>query len=725
VEDSAFYRLAPFLREFIFREAWSELRKVQVEAIQAILDGKEDVLITSGTASGKTEAAFLPILSIIQPDPEGSVRVLYVGPLRALINDQFRRLEPLCEQGNIPIHRWHADVDLSHKKDLLDNPGGILQITPESLESLLINKTSALNHLFSGLQFVVIDEVHAFLEADRGIQLRSQLERLSPYTTLGRPRRIGLSATVGDVGVAKTWLNPRDPDSVHLIDPSGVTVPTRFSHVHFPLTQRDVPPELIDDLYNLTRNRKTLIFCNSRENVEKVTIQLNRLCARDRMEDRYITHHGSVHKDIREEAEQRMKEESSPCSVVCTNTLELGIDIGRLDLIVQINSTQSVMSIVQRLGRSGRRPGEPRTLQVYTSEPEPIPGEDFYQQIPFELLKALAVTDLFLEGWIEPPRLARLPYHILYHQLLSRVTERNGQSPTELIDYFIDSGIFPEIKPADYSALIDHLISIDHLEKMPEGELILGIAGERIVRSRDFYAVFFTPPEWDVRTSSRTVGSIRPSPYLEPGTCLLLGGHIWEVKEVLADQKQVIVIPAVEAHKVLFAGSGILELHPYLAQRVLQILLRTDVPAYLSPQGQNALSSARRLTAGMKLESQFVFEMKNQWILFLWTGTRAARTIKFALKREGIQADFPSYMFPLVLSITRTDDMPNLRGVLRDIAKQDSPLREIVESIPHLLLLEHKYDEYLPVSLLRARAMSDLLDWEEAKRVIQRLAQTK
>jgi hypothetical protein len=179
----------------------------------------------------------------------------------------------------------------------------------------------------------------------------------------------------------------------------------------------------------------------------------------------------------------------------------------------------------------------------------------------------------------------------------------------------------------------------------------------------------------------------------------------------------------VEAHNVLFAGSGIPELHPYLAQRALQILLRTDVPQFLSPQGQNALSSARRLTASMKLESQFIFEMNNQWILFLWTGSRAARTIQFALRREGYHADFPSYLFPWVLSIPRTDQANDLKKIFGEIARQDSPVSEIVESIPKLLLLEHKYDEYLPDSLLRSRAKEDLLDWEEAKQVIQRLAQ--
>ena len=515
------------------------------------------------------------------------------------------------------------------------------------IESLFINRADQLHHLFAGLRFIIIDEVHSFLETDRGIQLRSQLERLSAYTRLGRPRRIGLSATVGDLGVAKTWLNPKDPNSVVLIDPGGVTVATRFSHMHFSVDEEGIPVELIDDLYALTRNRKALIFCNRREDVEKVTVQLNRRCARDRTDEHYFPHHGSINKEIREEAERRMKEETRTCSVVCTNTLELGIDIGQLDLIVQINSTSSVMSFVQRLGRSGRRPGEPRTLQVYTSELAPDPREEFYQRLPFEMLKALAVTDLFLEGWIEPPRLARLPYHIVYHQLLSRVTERNGQTPMELVDHFLAAGVFPEILPDKYSQMIDHLVSIDHLEKMPEGELILGLTGEKIVRSRDFYAVFFTPPDWAVRTNTQTIGSIRPSPDLIPGACLILGGRLWKVTEILADRKEVLVIPAVEAQNVLFAGGGGPEIYPALARRMLEILGREDVPRYLDPQGQTTLTSARRLASQFRLQSQSVFETKAHWVLFLWTGRPSSQDDPIRPTKRGLGGELSRSALPM------------------------------------------------------------------------------
>jgi len=260
----AFQRLAPFVQEFVYRQSWKELRSLQVQAIEAIFDSDDDILITTGTASGKTEAAFLPILSLISVEPVGSVRAIYVGPLKALINDQFRRLELLCNDGGIPIHRWHGDVGSSQKSELVDNPGGVLQITPESIESLFINKTNYLHRLFGGLRYIVVDEVHSFLESDRGVQLRSQLYRLEQYATTTRPRRIGLSATVGNPEVAKQWLNPRNPNKVRIIDPVIDDIPVRLSHLHFTLTKEDLPTELLDDLYTLTKQKRSLIFCNSR-----------------------------------------------------------------------------------------------------------------------------------------------------------------------------------------------------------------------------------------------------------------------------------------------------------------------------------------------------------------------------------------------------------------------------------------------------------------------------
>ena len=718
--QAAFDSLAPFVQEFIYRQSWQELRPLQVEAVQAVLQTSGDLLITTGTASGKTEAAFLPVLSLISREPTGSVKALYVGPLKALINDQFRRLDQLCEQGGIPIHRWHGDVAANQKWDLIDHPGGVLQITPESIESLLINKTKSLKRLFGGLEFIVIDEVHTFLESDRGRQLQSQLERVSAYGRK-RPRRIGLSATIGDVEIAKKWINPKDPTLVQLINPVVAIPPTRLSHLHFSTSKGDIPEELLEDLYSLTRYRKTLIFCNSRRFVEQITTQLNRRCRHDRLEERYLPHHGSISKEIREDAEAKMRDEDRPHSVVCTNTLELGIDIGQLELAVQVDSTHSVMSFVQRLGRTGRKYGAPRILQIYSSELAPEPGDPFYERIPFSMLKAIAIVDLFVKGWLEPPEQKQLPYHILYHQILSRLIETNGASPKNLVGFFYQSGVFPSIPLGDYAALLKHLAEIDHIEQLDTGEMILGLEGEKVARSRDFYAVFQTPPEWDVIFGEKDIGRISPSPDLAPGICLMLGGQLWEVAEIYPGQKQVTVKRAKDAHDVLFEGTGVPEMHPRIAQQVYELLCGSEKPGYLSALGVIRLEESRQLFSELGLPSMNCIEGDDSWVVFPWTGTKIAQTLGLMVKHCGFEVEFPNMLFPWVMVIKRPDqsmDWKAFLAMVQDKAMEIDDGGELIDEVPDQLLRVHKFDQFLPEELIRKRAAVEWIDWAGMKKLI-------
>ena len=194
---SAFDRYAPFVQDYIYRNGWESLRAIQVAAADAIFNTDENVLLTASTASGKTEAAFFPIITLFSEDPPSSIGCIYIGPLKALINDQFQRLNDLCEEADIPVWHWHGDVAQSHKERLMKHPSGILQITPESLEALLLHKHAAIPKLFHDLRFVVIDEVHSLLRGDRGGQTLCLIERLSRLAGV-KPRRIGLSATIGD-----------------------------------------------------------------------------------------------------------------------------------------------------------------------------------------------------------------------------------------------------------------------------------------------------------------------------------------------------------------------------------------------------------------------------------------------------------------------------------------------------------------------------------------------
>jgi ATP-dependent Lhr-like helicase len=444
--------LAEPIRHSLWRMGWDRLRPLQETAIRAILLSENDVLLAARTAAGKTEAAFLPILSRACDCPFGSVRALYVGPLKALINDQFRRLEELCEYAEIPVHRWHGDVAAEKKRRLLDHPGGVLLITPESLESLFVNKTASLNRLFHSLSFVVIDELHAVLGTERGTQLRSQLCRLTRCSATPF-RLIALSATIGDFAAAATWMRPNSPQSVKILrDDSGeksiryrihgylkVPVPAESASPNDP--ERIPPTNFYDDIYETFRGTKNLIFANSKSIVEELTDHLNELGRSHGTGEEFLIHHGSLSREIREDTE-RLMQEARPHTTVCSSTLELGIDIGNVNMIGQVGPTWSASSLVQRLGRSGRRDDEAHQMRVFIAEDSPSARSDLEVRLYPSLLQSVAITELMLEKWVESPNPQPFDLSTLVQQTLSCIAETGGTTAEILNDWLIVRGAF-------------------------------------------------------------------------------------------------------------------------------------------------------------------------------------------------------------------------------------------------------------------------------------------
>ncbi|MBR6007132.1 MAG: DEAD/DEAH box helicase, partial [Clostridia bacterium] len=297
-----FSRFSPFIQDFIYRNGWDSLRAVQVAAADVIFNSDDNLLLSASTASGKTEAAFFPILTLFKEDPPASVGALYIGPLKALINDQFARLNELCEEADIPVFHWHGDVAASHKNKLLKHPAGILQITPESLEALLLHKHAYIPKLFSDLRFIVIDEVHSIMRGDRGGQALCLIERMSRLAGVN-PRRIGLSATIGDLAATGEFLSfgTGRRTAIPVIESKGVR--WRLSMEHFFISgeqasadtasgaenmqpigaldeRTDEAPNNADPgigyIFEHTKGKKCLVFCNSREECESVTSTLRR-----------------------------------------------------------------------------------------------------------------------------------------------------------------------------------------------------------------------------------------------------------------------------------------------------------------------------------------------------------------------------------------------------------------------------------------------------------------
>lgn len=404
MSKSAFERYAPFIQEYIYRKKWTDLREVQVEACDAILDTDKHVIIASGTASGKTEAAFFPILTLLEQKPSDSVGIMYIGPLKALINDQFDRLSELLEDAQIPVWSWHGDVSQAHKKKALKVSKGVLQITPESLEALVMRHPGDACRLFSDLRFIVIDEIHALMGEDRGLQVLCLIDRLEKMTGCV-PRRIGLSATLNNYAPAMEFLTSGSDKSAIAVGIQSHKRTISLCVESFILPDDEskavsVMNQYNKFLYDNCHNKKCLIFTNSRQNAEKTIGDMKKEAEKRNESDVFYVHHGSVSAELRKEAETALKENEGPTVAAATLTLELGIDIGDLDSTIQLGAPFSCSSFVQRLGRSGRRTGKSQMMFLnlyYDSHKKPL------EAMPWSLLCSIAIIQLYLEErWVEP-----------------------------------------------------------------------------------------------------------------------------------------------------------------------------------------------------------------------------------------------------------------------------------------------------------------------------------
>lgn len=696
-----FARLAPFIKEYIFRHGWTELREIQTQAIQAILDTDAHLLLSSGTASGKTEAAFLPILTLLTDNPASSIGVLYIGPTKALINDQFYRLQGLLAEAHIPVWSWHGDVATSYKKRLLRQPQGVLQITPESLESLLINQRQHLWAMFHDLRFIVIDEVHVFMGNDRGQQILCQLGRLIGYTRV-EPRRVGLSATLGDVKGACSWLASGSQKEVLApsVTASGQKLRLSLEHFYRPMegTERVTDDPYYRYIFQQSLGRKCLIFANRRSETETVISALRQMAAEQGLPDVYHVHHGSVAPALRVAAEAAMREPHQPAVTAATVTLELGIDLGQLETIIQLEAPHSVMSWLQRLGRSGRR-GGPQEMRLVTSESG---AEGIQAPLPWQLLQSMAIIELYLrERWIEPVEPPRYPYSLLYQQTMSILLAAGELQPTQLEQRVLTLPPFRHVSPQRYRRLLQHLLTIGHLERLETGALIVGFAAEKVVGNWRFYAVFQDSNEYRVHDGTREIGSINYEPAV--GDLIALAGSTWKVREVVVSRRQVLV-QAAPGHAVTYWSGISTPIHQRVLGKMRELLLGDgdDYP-YLRPGARVRLEAARRWAKAMGLaERSVVARGQNFFWIFPWRGSKGFSALERALRQQGsnlgvrhIAAYCPYYLM-VEAEHGRGD---RLEVVIQQLQEEINRGVTFLQGyrVPRL----NKYDAFLPAELLR------------------------
>ncbi len=503
---------------------WRELRPVQERSIDAILDGKNAVVLAP-TAGGKTEAAFFPLLSLMEASDWKPVSVLYLSPIRALLNNQEDRVSRLAGLVGRRAFKWHGDVGQSARKKFLAHPTDALLITPESLEAMLMSPRVPTRELFDGLQAVIVDEVHAFADDDRGAHLAAVLERLIRFC--GRDvQRIGLSATVGNPDEILRWLQGSSERPAVVVDPGGArkTPELKLDHVG----TLENAAQVIERLHP---GQKRLVFVDSRGKAERLGNLLS-----ERGVTTYVSH-GSLSVTSRRDAE-RAFQEARDCVIVATSALELGIDVGDLDHVLQIDAPATVASFLQRMGRTGRRAEmTPNCTFLATKEPA--------------VLGAAAIIRLFREGFVEPVRPSAKASHIFAHQLMALSVQLSGMVRQDADIWLQGCTAFTDLGPEDRASIIDHMLREQILADQ-DGKLWLGPVGERkfgYAHFRELYAVFDAPRLVTVRASNEEIGTVEAR-FLAgldttrgPGS-FMLAGRAWEIVVVEWDRGVCVVRPA-------------------------------------------------------------------------------------------------------------------------------------------------------------------------------------
>lgn len=728
-----FNRLAPFIQDFIYQNKWEELRGIQVASCEVIFNSDDNLLLSSGTASGKTEAAFLPVLTELYEKPSRSVGVMYISPLKALINDQFKRLEQLLVDSHIPVCKWHGDASQTKKNELIKHPEGIIQITPESLESLLTNKRGACLQMFSDLRFVIIDEVHQFMRDARGVQLLCILERLQKLTGVN-PRRIGLSATLGDVSSAQNWLNtgtgrncaaPITEDGKKRIKLHV----ERFVNLH---DERDISDNDASDnkvvtggnmgdrehyeyLFKMTLDKKTIIFTNSREETELVMANLREIALQKKAPDVYRVHHGNVSALLRENTEDEMKSSDDKIVTGATVTLELGIDIGSLDQAVQVGAPLSVSSFAQRLGRCGRRGQVPQLLFTFVEDIRINPA-DTLGPINWEFIRTIAIIELYIKDhWIEPIYPHHHAYNLLYHQTMSHLKSSGELSPAALAQAILTLGCFSHISQEDYKQLLTHLINIEQLQRTEHGGLMIGREGEKIVNSHHFLTVFLAPEYLLVKDENRTIGTV--DKIYPVGTRFALAGMTWETVDVNTKSKVIFVKKVPGISVVDWDVDFDAELHTVLVKKVRSILKGDLSYPYLSERCRERLTEIQYIARNSGILENLVTPLSDvKYAVFPWLGTRQLLTLHFALLKRKIKSKHP-WITCVYLEVNFTGTKEELEYIISDIIKSDLDLYEL--PLPEKVQIDGKYNEFIPFNLLRKQFIEDYLDFEGLKEALE------
>lgn len=704
--------LSPQLRHAIADQLrWQGLRPVQQVSIPPILAG-ENVVVLAPTAGGKTEAAFLPALDVLHREGlTGQVGLLYVSPLVALLNNQEERAVTLSGLLGLRAFKWHGGVGAAARRTFLGDPAEVLLTTPESIEAMLIGRSVPAERLFAGLRFVVIDEIHAFADSDRGAHLSAVLERIAAFSRFD-VQRIGLSATVLNPGDIGRWMRGRSARPGRVVRPGDLHREREAHIVAFSEGQDEQARAAV--LSQVSRG-KSLVFTESRVDAEKLAGYL-----RESEQLEFVsTYHSAISLDARQQAEDAMNgSDYRTVALTCTSAMELGIDIGDLDRALMWGPPPSVSSLLQRWGRTGRRAGRAQQTTIYT-------------QTPADTLTALAEVTLAQEGWVEPIRPRSRAYHILFQQSLNRVLQSGGISTDALWGALQGISAFREVTRQEFETLVDHLIRSDLLSVV-SGTLVLGDQAERRLGARRFQqliASFDTPDVYTVVDVSQRyeVGQLEAwfvddlQADLQRGGTLpviLLTGRAWQVRGIHPATATVDVLPDRSGQPPKWQAGSPRLMHERLARRHRELLLGQDVRPELNATAQAQLDSLRTQHRWLA-QAETVVQARGQRVLIhTYAGTRINKTLELLLKSQlqQVSSDNFSVVGKRPSAHSGEQVAEQLCAWADEISEADQA--DALAALRPLPL--SKYLPYLPEPMQRIVVADHLLDFEGIRESLSR-----
>lgn len=684
------------IQQWIWKQNWTALRDIQEQAIPFVLKNNCDVVISATTASGKTEAAFLPACSRLVENLSQGIRILYISPLKALINDQQRRLESLGEILGISITSWHGDALESKKNNLRKKPEGILLITPESLESLLLHHSGWCAKAFANLNNIIIDEFHSFIGTERGMQLLSLMHRLEFLTQRLVPR-IALSATLGDMQQIAKYLRPQQNFPCKIIESSTSRsdLKIQLRGYLYPANFKENNPStfnlLTEDLYKTLRGKSNLVFANSRGLTEEITANLTDRCNKNGVPNEFFPHHGNLSKEIRESLEKRLQDDQFPTTAICTMTLELGIDIGNVDSIAQVTAPNSVASLRQRLGRSGRR-GEPAILRVFLLEKEISAKTHLVDKLRLETIQTIAMINLLLKKWYEPPEKQQYHLSTLIQQTLSVIGQYGGVRANQLWALLCKNGPFHLVDSNTYGKFLKDLGKEHLISQTQDGEIILGFKGEQLIEHYSFYTAFNTTQEYRLECEGRTLGTVPLGDMLIEGQLIIFAGKRWKILDINSEKKLITLRPSSGGEPPIFHGGGQM-VHDIVRKEMYRIYASKEQPVYMNSNGIRLFEEGIDFFHAMKLDNLEVIQDGTTTFLFPWKGDRTINTISVLLQNQNLTVGCSGG----VIEIAKCS-LSNLKGTITKVLNNTKPsATDLANSVANTSI--EKHDHYLSKDL--------------------------